>query len=186
MAQRVKMIKFLDTFPASGFDIRPVDKDLIREIAEIMLDAYLDTPDYEGESLNDTIKEISMVFRGYYGTFLSDASFMLYDDDGRLASCLFICEFKNEPTLTYLFTRKDRMGNGYATELIHAAENALAEAGYDRLALFVSKENNPALNLYLKLGFMEIPLNTTTLDREFLNEIREWELTAVSSSSEPS
>lgn len=180
MAQRIKMIKFLDTFPTSDFDIRPVDKDRIKEIAEIMLEAYVDTPDYEGESLNDTIKEISMVFRGYYGTFLEDASFLLFDEDDRIQSVLFVCEFKNEATFTYLFTRKESLGKGYATELIHTAENALQELGYDRIALFVNKDNNPALNLYLKLGFMEIPLNTTTLDREFLNEIREWELNTIS------
>ena len=184
MAQRIKMVKFLDTFPSSDFDIRPVDKDLIREIAEVMLEAYMDTPDYEGETLNDTIKEISMVFRGYYGDFLEDASFMGFDEDGRIASCLFVCNFKKEATLTYLFTRKDQLEKGYATELIQAAENALQEAGFDRIALFVSKENKPALNLYLHLGFMEIPLNTTSLDREFFNEIREWELTTVSSPNE--
>ena len=184
MAQRIKMIKFLDTYPTADLDIRPVDKDCIRELAELMLDAYLNTPDYEGETLNDTIKEISMVFRGYYGKFLKDASFMLFDDDGRLSSCLFICEFKTEATLTYVFTRKNQLGKGYATELIRAAENALAQLGYDRLALFVSKENLDALKLYLSLGFMEIPLNSTTLDREFLNEIREWELTLLSAPGE--
>ncbi|MFZ2257957.1 MAG: GNAT family N-acetyltransferase, partial [Clostridiaceae bacterium] len=92
--------------------------------------------------------------------------------------------FKKEATLTYLFTRKDQLEKGYATELIQAAENALQEAGFDRIALFVSKENKPALNLYLHLGFMEIPLNTTSLDREFFNEIREWELTTVSGPDE--
>ena len=184
MAQRIKMIKFLDTFPTSDHDIRPVDKERIREIAEVMLETYRDTADYEGESLNDTIKEISMVFRGYYGTLLEDASFLLFDEDDRIASCLFVCEFKKEATITYLFTRKDQVGKGYAKELIQAAENALQEAGYDRIALFVSKANEPALSLYLKLRFMEIPLNATTLDREFLNEIREWELTTISSPNE--
>ncbi|KAF5064680.1 GNAT family N-acetyltransferase [Proteiniclasticum sp. QWL-01] len=176
MAQRIKMVKYLDSNPPSGLDIRPVDKDRIREIAKIMLDSYIDTPDYEGESLNDTIKEISMVFRGYYGQFLEDASFLICNEEDEIVSCLFVCDFKNEATITYLFTRKDHLGRGFATALIHSAEHALLDKGYDRIFLFVSRNNNPAVQLYLNLGFMEIPLNTSPIDREFLKEVREWEL----------
>ena len=179
MAKRIKMVKYLDSFPSSDRDIRPVDKDRIREIAQIMLDSYIDTPDYEGESLNDTIKEISMMFRGYYGEFLKDASLAAYNEDDEIVACLFMCEFKNEPTLTYMFTRKDHQGQGYATSLIQAAEGALAELGYDRIFLFVSEENEPALRLYKHLGFMAIPLNTSPIDREFLKEVREWELNFI-------
>ncbi len=179
MAQRIRMVKYLDSYPPVDHLVQPVDKDRIREIAQIMLDSYIDTPDYEGESLNDTIKEISMVFRGYYGEFLQNASFVALNDDDEIVSCLFICEFKGEPTLTYLFTRKDFLGQGYATSLIQTTEMALLELGYEKMYLFVSEANQPALKLYEHLGFMAIPLNTTPLDREFLKEVREWELNYI-------
>ncbi len=184
MAQRIKMVKYLDSFTAPEYDIRPVKKERIREIAQIMLDAYVSTPDYEGETLNDLTKELSMVFRGYFGTFLEEASLALLDDDGEPISFLFICDFKNEPTLTYLFTEKNHLGKGYATNLMKAAENALLAMDYDRLALYVSKDNKPALDLYLKLGFIEIPMNSSAIDREFLKEVRERELSALMAEKE--
>lgn len=179
MAQRIKMVKYLDSFNTPDYDIRPVEKERIRDIAQIMLDAYVSTPDYEGESLNDLTKELSMLFRGYFGTYLEDASLALFNDSGEPVSFLFTCDFKGEPTLTYLFTKKGHLGRGYATNLLKAAENALLTLDYDRLILYVSKENTPALNLYLKLGFMEIPVNSSAIDREFLEEVRERELSGL-------
>lgn len=179
MAKRIRMVKFLDSYPPVDHLVQPVEKDRIREIAQIMLDSYIDTPDYEGESLNDTIKEISMVFRGYYGEFLQNASFVALNDEDEIVSGLFVCEFKGDATLTYLFTRKDSLGQGYATSLIHTTETALLELGYEKMYLFVSEANQPALKLYEHLGSMAIPLNTTPLDREFLKEVREWELNYI-------
>lgn len=179
MAQRIKMVKYLDAYPAGDHDIRPVDRDQIQDIAQIMLDSYIGTPDYEGESLHDTMKEISMVFRGYYGRFLDEASFAAFNDDGDMVSCLFVCEFKGEPTLTYLFTRKDSLGRGFATQLITTAERALSDLGYDRIYLFVSRENTAACQLYKNQGFVEIPLYTTPVDRELLQEVRERELNFI-------
>lgn len=179
MAKRIKMVKYLDAYPPSDHDIRPVDKGRIREIAQIMLDSYIGTPDYEGETLHDTIKEIAMVFRGTYGEFLEDASFIALDEDEAIAACLFMCNFKNEPTLTYMFTCKACRHQGYATSLIQAAETALLELGHDRIFLFVSEDNEEALRLYRHQGFMAIPLNSSTIDREFLKEVREWELNYI-------
>lgn len=184
MAQRIKMVKYLDSFTTPDHDIRPVDKERIREIAQIMLDAYVSTPDYEGESLNDLTKELSMLFRGYFGTYLDEASLVLLNDNEEPVCFLFTCDFKGEPTLTYLFTKKGHQGMGYATDLFNAAENALFAMDYDRLALYVSKENTPALKLYLKLGFMEIPVNSSAIDREFLEEVRERELSALMAEKE--
>lgn len=179
MAERIKMIKYLDPYSTPDYDIRPVDTEQIRDIAKMMYEAYVDTPDYEGETVNDLSKELSMVFRGYFGTYLSEASLVLYDDDETPASFLFVCAYKNEPTITYLFTRKDQTGKGYALALMQAAENILLDLGYDRIALYVSKANLPALKLYLKHGFMEIPVNSSAVDREFLEEVREWELSTL-------
>lgn len=179
MARRIKMVKYLDLCPPSDHDIRPADKDHLQEIARLMQGAYVDTPDYEGETLEDTVKEVSMVFRGYYGAILPDASLAVFDEEGAIASCLFVCNFKGEPTITYLFTRRDSQCRGYASSLIHAAENALASLGYDRIYLYVSEGNRAAVSLYLKLGFVEIPLNSSPVDREFLNEVRERELSFI-------
>lgn len=179
MAQRIKMVKYLDSYHTSNLDIRPVDREQIRTIAEIMLDSYIDTPEYEGETLEDTIKEISMVFRGYYGKFLTDASFLAYDEDGDMVSGLFVCEFKNEPTLTYLFTRKNSQGLGYASALIQTAQTALLSMGYHRIYLYVSKSNRAACQLYKNQGFVQIPFNTTPVDRALLQEVRERELNFI-------
>jgi ribosomal protein S18 acetylase RimI-like enzyme len=42
---------------------------------------------------------------------------------------------------------------GIGTFLLHASGNALLRTGYTELDLFVTEDNDPAVNLYRKVGF---------------------------------
>lgn len=139
--------------------IIPADSDRLDQIASCFLDAYEGTVDYEGENLQQTKDELRRVYTGYYGQFMEDASFLLFEDDNVQAG-LLTCLYRGEPTITYTFTRKSKQRLGYATLLIGLACQVLYKKGYHSLFLYVTIENNDALRLYESLGFEEVPLTT--------------------------
>jgi len=134
--------------------VAPSDKEAL---AALMLDAYQGTVDYEGESLDDALREIDHVCLGSYGRFLSDCSFLLDGDGGISSACLVILLNEGKPDeiplLAFSMTRKQDHRRGLAAALILRSAAALIEKGYARLALVVTADNTPARRLYEKLGF---------------------------------
>ncbi|MGI8893923.1 MAG: GNAT family N-acetyltransferase [Bacteroidia bacterium] len=61
--------------------------------------------------------------------------------------------YKEEPLITYIFTRKKFTGKGMATDLLNRAKYELFQLNYKKLNLYVNKENTKAIDLYLKSGF---------------------------------
>jgi GNAT superfamily N-acetyltransferase len=124
-------------------------------LAELMLDSYKGTVDYEGESLEDARIEISNLIEGKYGHFLGEHSF-LYWEEGELASATLVTLLEGRPLLAFSMTRSSHKRRGHATALILATADSLAKAGYGCLDLWVTESNKAAINLYRKLGFKNV------------------------------
>ncbi len=126
-------------------------------LAALMLDAYRGTIDYDGESLDDALREIDHVCSGSYGRFLSDCSFVFDGEAGLSSACLvtMLNEGKSDetPLLAFAMTRKQDQRRGLASALILRSVAALSGLGYSRLSLAVTADNHPARRLYEKLGF---------------------------------
>ena len=60
------------------------------------------------------------------------------------------------PFLTFLIVDPEMQRRGIGTFLVAASGNALLSAGFSRLDLFVTEANEPAVNLYRKLGFQKV------------------------------
>ncbi|TLZ48433.1 MAG: GNAT family N-acetyltransferase, partial [Methanobacteriota archaeon] len=58
--------------------------------------------------------------------------------------------------------RKDRRGQGLARALLTATENALVDLGHDRLSLYVTLGNDPAIRLYDRMGFHQVGARTVS------------------------
>jgi ribosomal protein S18 acetylase RimI-like enzyme len=126
-------------------------------LAALMLDAYQGTVDYEGESLDDALREIDHVCSGSYGRFLRDCSFVFDGDAGLSSACLvtMLNEGKPDeaPLLVFAMTRKRDQRRGLSSALILRSVAALSGLGYSRLSLAVTADNTPACRLYERLGF---------------------------------
>ncbi len=125
----------------------------IDSAANLMVDSYRGTTDWEeGDSEEVARDEILNFLQGGYGEPLLGASFTAFDHNGIPVSQMATSLVEGEPTILFIYTHPLYKGQGAASFLISAGGRALLKAGYPRLNLYVSEEN-PALNLYQRLGF---------------------------------
>ena len=138
--------------PADAWRSRTIGSDDVRALGALMLAAYRGTVDDEGESEADAVAEVERTIEGGYGPPLDDASFVV-EDGGRIGGASMITLFESDPFLTYLVVDPEVQRRGIGTFLVGVSGNALLLAGYATLDLFVTEANEPAVNLYRKLGF---------------------------------
>jgi ribosomal protein S18 acetylase RimI-like enzyme len=138
--------------PPGDVNHRTVERSDTSALGTLMLAAYRGTVDDEGETLQDAVAEVENVLGGSYGPFASDASLVTEDGDGLVGASL-VAIADSRPLLLYLVVRPDAKGRGVGTSLVVGTGNALREAGHAELDLFVTQANEPAVNLYRKLGF---------------------------------
>ncbi len=162
MPKRIRMsLRLSDEPMVFPEQIVPAEFSYLEVMADAFLDAYRDTVDYEGENLDQTFDEIRRVYKGCYGPFMQDSSF-LFIEDGMVRAGVLVCLYRDEPTITYTFTRKKDQRLGYATLLINRAAFELYRNGFHSLYLYVTVENTDALRLYESMGFVEVPITTVS------------------------
>ncbi|WP_100065265.1 GNAT family N-acetyltransferase [Miniphocaeibacter massiliensis] len=169
MNNRIKMkLDLTEGFYETYEDIKPVFYEMSDELAKSMLDSYSNSVDFEGDDLEDFENEISNVFKGLYGEFAPNLSSVLEVGD-TIVGGLLLCIFKNEPTVTYLFTKPNFQRNGIAAKLLNNTCYKLLEKGYKELFLYLNLENIPAYNLFDSFGFNEI-IDKNNITMEEFNE----------------
>ena len=134
---------------------RAVERSDLAALGELMVAAYRGTVDDEGETVEDAVGELEGVLGGSYGPFSPDASFVAKADDGLVGASL-VAIADSRPLLLYLVVRPDAKRRGVGTSLLVGTGNALREGGHAELELFVTEANEPAVNLYRKLGFQVV------------------------------
>jgi len=98
---------------------------------------------------------VTSIWKGANGTYTPLASWLARDDQG-IAAVSLASQWMGAPLLAEIGVRKDRRGQGLARALIVATKNALVDLGHDRLALYVTIGNDPAIRLYESLGFVQV------------------------------
>lgn len=133
----------------------PICTDDLDTLAASMFEAFQDTADYEGESLEDLKKELCSVIEGTFGSFLPEASFEI-KQNGKIAAAILISLYEDKPLVLELFTTKKYLHLGMASDLLKKSVNILVSLGYDNLVLNVHPQNFGAISLYRKIGFTEL------------------------------
>jgi ribosomal protein S18 acetylase RimI-like enzyme len=134
---------------------RPIEPGDAPAVGTVMLAAYRGTVDDEGESETDAVTEVERTLAGEYGPLIWDASSVVVDGV-RIVGAAMLTEWDGHPFLAYAFVHPDAARRGVGAHLIAVAGNALLAAGHARMDLFVTEENQPAVNLYRKLGFQVV------------------------------
>jgi GNAT superfamily N-acetyltransferase len=131
--------------------VRHPAPDDLAALAELMLDAFWDTIDYDGEGWDEAQAEVASYFEAAKSPLL-DCSFVALADGRPVAACL-LCLVEGEPLAVYVYTGAAWKGRGLATALLQQSINAVAAHGYPSVALWVTVGNEPAERVYAKLGF---------------------------------
>ncbi|HEU5367658.1 MAG TPA: alpha/beta fold hydrolase [Ktedonobacterales bacterium] len=136
------------------WNCRPVTKDDIPALARLVLDAYRDTIDDEGETLDDALRAMQDTFAGtrQTGALLESCSFVI-EEWGEPLACTLVTWWHEQPLLAYVMAHPTARNRGMGRFLIQKSINALLAQGHRELSLFVTKGNLPAQHLYERLGF---------------------------------
>jgi ribosomal protein S18 acetylase RimI-like enzyme len=133
-----------------------------------MYDAYLDTVDYEGETIADAIGEIQRtLIEAHYGKILSVATLILRDKETFKVIAAIITAIdgsSNQPMILYLMVAKKHQGKGIGkwllSHVIHilrqtqqGVEDIMTDyAKFEKIYLSVNIKNSIALDLYTSMG----------------------------------
>lgn len=133
-------------------DVRAFAPSDIPALGQLMYRAYLDTIDYDGESLEQSVAEIVKTVEGEYGQFVPSCSRVAVRE-GHLASATLITRFEDRPFVAFTFTDPALSGRGLARSCMQEAMAELFRQGERELRLVVTLANAPAVALYTRLGF---------------------------------
>ncbi len=123
-------------------------------LAELMLDAYRGTIDYEGETLVEAVAEVDAWFASP-GHRIDDSLVAIEADE--IVSAALLSRSDGMPVVSYLYTGAAWKGRGLAEGLLRAVMASLAAAGHERIHLWVTPGNAPAERIYERLGFTDVP-----------------------------
>lgn len=149
MKLRLEKQDFKNSFPH-----RTISEKDIPLLGALMLASYRGTVDYEGETLQDAIKEVEATIHGKYGPFITSSSFLIEVEKRMLSATMIIWSEKMQlPLVAFSMTHPDGQNQGMATFLIKKSINTLHTQGYKELYLVVTEKNAAAYHVYEKLGF---------------------------------
>src|SRR5881396_310360 len=98
---------------------------------------------------------VTGIWKGDSGAYLPVASWAARDAAG-LTGVALTTHWMGSPLLSELGVRRDARRKGLGRALVVQTMNALVDLGYDRLGLYVTVGNGPALALYTSLGFTQV------------------------------
>ena len=129
----------------------------IEPVGRLMLDAYRDTIDYDGETLEDAVAEVRGTLEGRYGEVMRACSRLVEEAGRPVAACVVVrSDETGTPLLAFSMTDPEFQGRGLQTFLLGESINRLLREGHRELHLVVTEGNAPARHLYDKLGFREL------------------------------
>lgn len=101
----------------------------------------------------DAFDGTARVLRGEHGTFLPFGSTVV-EENGRVVGAVLTVKTGRGPMIVDVGTAPDFRGRGIARAAIVAALRGLRAAGETLVRLNVTEGNEPAVGLYLRLGFV--------------------------------
>lgn len=152
--KRLHMRRMLHGSETPSDAVVPLDLFSKQALAQLLLDAYRDTVDYEGEELPESIEDINRVLGSSGPRLFSEASGVTVVD-GRPASAIIVNELDAAPFISFVFTHPEYQRRGHAERLIENACAWSAANGYDHIDLWVTA-GSQGESLYRRIGFVPV------------------------------
>jgi RimJ/RimL family protein N-acetyltransferase len=127
-------------------------------LAELMLDAYRGTIDYDDETLDDAVGEIQAYLAGERGGQpLLSVSRLAFEGSVLVSACLAADWHERQgPAIAYVMTRAGWKNLGVAQQVLCAVLQALCEQGHRQAWAVITEGNTPSERLFGRLGFQRV------------------------------
>lgn len=129
-------------------ELRTPQKGDLADLAELMLDAYRGTIDYDGESIDEAESEVSDYFAS---SPIAEASYVA-TVDGAIAGAILVSTWQQEPLISYVMTRPEYKNQGLGTLLLSEAMRTLRNSGNERVHAFITDGNTASVALFRGAG----------------------------------
>lgn len=141
-----------------GMSVRAVSSGDTPDLAELMLDAYRNTIDYEGEGIAEAVAEVEGYFpRAAKHPAIAQHSLVLGFQDSMVCACLLeYWERRSVPFVGYVICRPANKRQGLATFALHQAIGRLKSAGCSELRTIITEGNSPSEALFARAGFRRV------------------------------
>jgi hypothetical protein len=127
-------------------------------VAELMLDSYRDTIDYDGETIDDALREVESYFSGLRddSTWLNYSWLGFVEDSIACASLLSFWKDRNAPIIAYVMTASNWKGKHLATSGALRSLNSLAENNHAKVYAVITEGNVPSERVFTRIGFERV------------------------------
>jgi RimJ/RimL family protein N-acetyltransferase len=135
----------------------PFPEDL-QKLAELMLDSYRDTIDYDGETIDDAVREVESYFSGLRddSTWLNLSWLGFVEDSLACASLVSFWKDRNAPIIAYVMTGSHWKGKQLATLGVARSLQSLVEGNHNKVYAVITEGNLPSERVFTRIGFERV------------------------------
>lgn len=139
----------------------PTHKDS-ETLAELMLDAYRDTIDYDDETILDAREEIESFFTDDPDLFNSRVGIA----NNRIVSACLVTARNGHPFVGYVMTGAEHKGKGFGTATLRASLRGFEQAGHGSVGAFITEGNKPSEAMFYRVGAVRRPTHVLHIAKE--------------------
>ncbi len=143
--------------PRVEVQMRPPTGADTHALAELMIDSYHGTIDYDGETIEDALAEVQGYFAGRNAQPLLECSWLGDVDGALVTACLVGWWAKGQvPIIAYVMTGAAWKGRGLAGVALRASLSSLVQRGDSDVRALITAGNTPSEQLHFRAGFTRV------------------------------
>src|SRR5262245_51311710 len=150
--------KPVDKAIPAGLALRTPEIDDQRALAELMLKAFRNTIDYEGETITEAVQEVQRYLApSAINRALLEYSVLLTNGTTLVSACLIMYwNSRNCPLVGYVISHPLWKRRGLAMHVVAESLCRLVIDGHREVRTVITKGNIPSEGLFLRLGFTKV------------------------------
>ena len=126
-------------------------------LADLMFASYFGTIDYDGETIEDALKEIESYYSGLSNPLWLRYSWLVFFENELVCACLVgFWQKRNVPLIAYLMTAPHWKGKRLATAALLRSLQTLAENEYTEVHAVITEGNEPSEKIITRIGFKRL------------------------------
>ena len=123
-------------------------------LAELMLDSYRGTIDYDDETIEDAVNEVGSYYARLSDPTWLEASWLGLMDNELTCACLVdFWKERRTPLIAYVMTASRWKGKHLATAVVSRTLQSLANKNFPEVRAVITEGNLPSEKVFTRLGF---------------------------------